>query len=117
MESQPSLKFLLPFKGQMIVQPFLSVKECQALMMSAISFIPSVTAAGPGCKITGDLISNTKLSFTALILSQFSLATSFSFLNFFPHQDAMIISGLRSMTSYLFAMILSFAKEAFCFSL
>ena len=60
---------------------------------------PSVSAAGPGCKIIGDLISNKEFVLIALIESQPSLSFIFLKFTFLPHQDAKMISGFLQMTS------------------
>src|SRR5207342_2798869 len=58
-----------------------------ARMMRAISVTPSVRAAGPGWRITGDLISCSSPSRTAGMASHPGRATTFSGRNFLPHHE------------------------------
>jgi hypothetical protein len=48
---------------------------------------PSVSAAGPGCRINGDLISYNAPYFTAGMSSKPGLWASFSGRNFLPHHE------------------------------
>ena len=84
----------------------------QLLKISCINSTPSVIEAGPGCRIISDFISWISLFLTALIFSQPFLFLIFSFFYFFPHHEAIIISGFFLITS-LELIILSFANDSF----
>ena len=58
-------------------------------MMATIASSPSVSAAGPGCRISGDLISRSQPSRTAGIVSKPGRAATFAGTNFLPHQEPM----------------------------
>ena len=60
---------------------------------------PSVNAAGPGCKIRGDLISLMRPFWIAGIVSQPGRLAIFSGRTFLPHHDARITSGAAEITS------------------
>src|SRR6202035_1505242 len=60
---------------------------------------PSVRAAGPGCRISGDLISWSAPRCTAGMRSKPGRLTTFSGRNFLPHHEPMMMSGARAMTS------------------
>ena len=60
---------------------------------------PSVTAAGPGCKISGDLISITRPFRTAGIASHPGRSRIFLGTTFLPHHDARMMSGAATTTS------------------
>jgi len=68
-------------------------------MIAAISRTPSVSAAGPGCRMFGDLISCSAPSRTAGIAPQPGRAATFSGRNFLPHHEPRMMSGARRMTS------------------
>ena len=57
---------------------------------------PSVSAAGPGCRMSADLISNSWFCLTAEIASQPGRAATRSGLNFLPHHEPRITSGFFS---------------------
>src|SRR6516162_498372 len=60
---------------------------------------PSVSAAGPGWRMSADLISRIHPSATGGIAPKPSHALTFAGTNFFPHQEPMIMSGLAAITS------------------
>src|SRR4051794_6122323 len=64
-----------------------------------IASSPSVSAAGPGCRISGDLISTMRLLCTAGISFQPGRCLILSGTTFLPHQDARITSGAASRTA------------------
>jgi hypothetical protein len=66
-------------------------------MMACSAASPSVT--GPGCKISGDLISCSSPSCTAGIRSKPGRCATFSGRNFLPHHESMMTSGARRITS------------------
>src|ERR1700712_4720140 len=63
-----------------------------------IASSPSVSAAGPGCRINGDLISTMRLLRTAGISFQPGRCLILSGTTFLPHHDARIRSGAASRT-------------------
>src|ERR1700688_3718576 len=63
-----------------------------------IASSPSVSAAGPGCRISGDLISTMRLLRTAGISFQPGRVRILSGTTFLPHHDARITSGAASRT-------------------
>ena len=63
---------------------------------ATIASSPSVSAAGPGCRISGDLISTMRLLRTAGISLQPGRCLIRSGTTFLPHQDARITSGAVS---------------------
>src|ERR1700692_541315 len=63
-----------------------------------IASSPSVSAAGPGCRISGDLISTIRLLRTAGISFQPGRVRILSGTTFLPHHDARITSGAASRT-------------------
>ena len=90
---------------------------CHCSIKSWICDNPSVRAAGPGCKIIGDFISNNEFVLTALIELQPCLIFILSKFTFLPHQEAKIISGFFFITSWedtalliAFCDLLFFAK-------
>jgi hypothetical protein len=60
---------------------------------------PSVSAAGPGCRISGDLISRSQPVRTAGIASKPARAMTFAGTNFLPHQEPTMMSGAAAITS------------------
>src|ERR1700731_4489862 len=64
-----------------------------------IASSPSVSAAGPGCRISGDLISTMRLLRTAGISLQPGRVRILSGTTFLPHQDARIRSAAASRTT------------------
>src|SRR5437773_7468172 len=60
---------------------------------------PSVSAAGPGCRISEDLISCSSPSRTAGTASQPGRAATRPGRNFLPHQEPRITSGRLSTTA------------------
>ena len=60
---------------------------------------PSVRAAGPGCRISGDLISCSAPRCTAGTRSKPGRLITFSGRNFLPHHEPTMMSGARAMTS------------------
>src|ERR1700688_3229183 len=65
---------------------------------ATIASNPSVSAAGPGCRISGDLISTMRPLRTAGIWSQPGRFLILSATTFLPHQDARITSGAVTRT-------------------
>src|ERR1700682_352934 len=63
-----------------------------------IASSPSVSAAGPGCRISGDLISTMRSLRTAGISLQPGRVLILSGTTFLPHQDARITSGAAART-------------------
>ena len=72
---------------------------CHSVMMLTMASRPSVSAAGPGCKIRGDLISRSQSLRTAGMASKPGRALTFAGTNFLPHQEPMMMSGDAAMTS------------------
>src|SRR5258707_11545860 len=70
-------------------------------MMAASASSPSVNAAGPGCRMSGDLISRRKPSRTAAISAKPGRAATFVGTNFLPHQEPMMMSRSEEHTSEL----------------
>src|ERR1700741_2755260 len=68
-------------------------------MMAASASRPSVNADGPGCKMSGDLISRTKLSRTAGTSAKPGRAATLAGTNFLPHQEPTMMSGLAAINS------------------
>src|SRR5262249_18065483 len=68
-------------------------------MIACSAARPLVSAAGPGCRINGDLISCIAPYFTAGMRSKPGLLASFSGRNFLPHHEPIMISGSLRMTS------------------
>ena len=68
-------------------------------MMACSASSPSVSAAGPGCRISGDLISCSSPSRTAGTSAQPGRAATFSGRNFLPHHEPMMRSGAARTTS------------------
>jgi hypothetical protein len=68
-------------------------------MMLASASRPSVSAAGPGCSISGDLISRSQPVCTAGIESKPARAATFAGTNFLPHQEPTMMSGAAAITS------------------
>src|SRR5262249_31750055 len=66
-------------------------------MMAASASRPSVNAAGPGCRMSGDLISRTKLSRTAGTSAKPGRAATLAGANFLPHQEPTMMSGLAAI--------------------
>lgn len=60
---------------------------------------PSVMAAGPGCRMSGDLISTIRFARTAGTASQPGRAAMRAGTTFFPHQEARITSGAAATTA------------------
>ena len=60
---------------------------------------PSVSAAGPGCRISADLISMMRSFGTAGIASQPGRCRILSGTTFLPHQEAKMTSGAAAITS------------------
>ena len=58
-----------------------------------------MSAAGPGCRIRGDLISRSQPFRTAGIASKPGRAATFDGTNFLPHHDPMMMSGCASITA------------------
>src|SRR5882757_2221154 len=75
--------------------------DCAAVVIHnafTIASNPSVSAAGPGCKINGDLISTMRLLRIAGISFQPGRCLIRSGTTFLPHHDARITSGAASRT-------------------
>src|SRR5262245_59250046 len=70
----------------------------QRAMIACNASSPSVSAAGPGCRIKGDLTSCNCASRTAGITFHPARAATFSARNFLPHHEPMMRSGARAMT-------------------
>src|SRR5258706_11783743 len=66
---------------------------------ATIASSPSVNAAGPGCRISGDLISTMRSLRTAGISLQPGRFRILSRTTFLPHQDARITSGAAARTT------------------
>jgi hypothetical protein len=79
----------------------------QSITMRCNCSTPSVSAAGPGCRMSADLISNSWPFLTAFTLSQPGRAATFSGRNFLPHQEPITMSGLRRTISLPSAMMRS----------
>src|SRR5439155_688068 len=71
----------------------------QRAMMACKASNPSVSAAGPGCRMMGDLISGSSRSRTAGMSAQPDRAATLSGRNFLPHHEPMMISGRLRTTS------------------
>ena len=67
--------------------------------MAVSASSPSVSAAGPGCRISGDLISRSQPERTAGMASKPSRAQTFAGTNFLPHQEPTMMSGAAAITS------------------
>ena len=81
---------------------FLVQKSCEVFFQDNASTMqskPSVNAAGPGCRIRGDLISTIRPFWMAGIVFHPGRAAIFSGRTFFPHHDARITSGAAEITS------------------
>src|SRR5712664_819644 len=63
-----------------------------------IASSPSVSAAGPGCRISGDLISTMRLLATAGISLQPGRFRILSGTTFMPHHEARMTSGAAART-------------------
>src|ERR1700682_485060 len=66
---------------------------------ATIASSPSVSAAGPGCRISGDLISTMRSLRTAGISFQPGRFLILSGTTFLPHHDARITSGAAARTT------------------
>ena len=66
---------------------------------ATIASSPSVSAAGPGCRISADLISTMRLLRTAGISFQPGRYLILSATTFLPHHDARITSGAAARTA------------------
>src|SRR5258705_12365186 len=66
---------------------------------ATIASSPSVSAAGPGCKIRADLISTMRSLWTAGISFQPGRFLILSGTTFLPHHDARITSGAAARTT------------------
>ena len=66
---------------------------------ATIASRPSVSAAGPGCRMSGDLISKMRPSRTAGMASQPRRRRIRSMATFLPHHEARITSGAAAMTA------------------
>ena len=64
-------------------------------MMASMASSPSVSAAGPGCRISGDLISRRKPSRTAGMASKPGRPANLAGTNFLPHHEPITMSGAR----------------------
>ena len=69
-------------------------------MIVARASSPSVSAAGPGCRISDDLISRSQPSRTAEISAKPGRAATRTGTNFLPHHEPTMMSGAAAMTSY-----------------
>src|SRR5438034_1095901 len=67
--------------------------------MATSASSPSVSAAGPGCRISADLISRKKPDRTAGIAPKPGRRATLAGTNFLPHHDPMMMSGAAAMTS------------------
>jgi iron complex transport system substrate-binding protein len=70
-----------------------------AAMMPDSASSPSVSAAGPGCRMMVDLISRSQPVRTAGIAPKPSRATTFAGTNFLPHHEPMTMSGALAIIS------------------
>src|SRR5262249_51377077 len=68
-------------------------------MMPASASSPSVNAAGPACRMSGDLISRRKPSRTAGTSANPGRAATLAGTNFLPHQVPTMMSGLAAINS------------------
>src|SRR5262249_22482574 len=66
-------------------------------MMATSASRPSVNAAGPGCRMSGDLISRRKPSRTAGTSAKPGRAATLAGTNFLPHQEPTMMSGLGAV--------------------
>ena len=57
-----------------------------------------MSAAGPGCRMSGDLISRIQLFATAGIASKPGRAATLAGTNFLPHHEPMMMSGAAAIT-------------------
>jgi hypothetical protein len=92
--------------------PAFQVDHFRCPSAARIASRPSVSAAGPGCRISADLISTMRSLRTAGIASQPDRCRILSGTTFLPHQEARMTSGAAAITS-CGDTIRSFA--AFCF--
>ena len=69
--------------------------SAHSAMMASSASRPSVSAAGPGCRISGDLISRRKPSRPPGWRRSPARAATFAGTNFLPHQEPMMMSGAR----------------------
>src|SRR5664280_56907 len=68
-------------------------------MIPARASSPSVSAAGPGCRISVDLISRSQPVATAGTWEKPGRAATRAGTNFLPHQEPIMISGRAPITS------------------
>src|SRR5712691_2692310 len=68
-------------------------------MMPASASSPPVSAAGPACKMSGDLISRRKPSRTAGMAAKPGRAATLAGTNFLPHQEPTMMSGAAAISS------------------
>ena len=74
------------------------VRAVHSAMMCSSASRPSVSAAGPGCRISVDLISRRNPSRTAGMASNPARAETFAGTNFLPHQEPTMMSGPDAIT-------------------
>ena len=79
--------------------PASPVRHAHSATMPSNAASPSVSAAGPGCKMIVDLISRRKPSRTAGIASKPGRAATFAGTNFLPHHEPTMMSGFASITA------------------
>ena len=69
-------------------------------MIAQSASSPSVSAAGPGCRMSGDLISRSQPFCTAGIASKPGRAATLAGTNFLPHHEPMMMSGAAAITAF-----------------
>ena len=79
------------------MRPAMRPALAHSAMMASSASRPSVSAAGPGCRISGDLISRRNPSRTAGIVSKPGRAATFFGTNFLPHHEPRMMSGLAAI--------------------
>src|SRR5205807_1103308 len=79
--------------------PATSAAARHSSTMRTIASSPSVSAAGPGCRISADLISRKKPARTAGISPKPGRLPTLAGTNFLPHLDPIMMSGAAAMTS------------------
>src|SRR5262249_15387547 len=107
--AQPRLRGFLVhlFFSLCVVEGFHTAIRCarsSGQSAATIASSPSVSAAGPGCRISGDFISTILLFFTAGIPSHPAREEIFSGTTFFPHHDARMTSGAAAITASALTM-------------
>src|SRR6185437_6439727 len=94
--------FIRLHRGQIlndVVRRYIACFWAHSPMIPASASSPSVSAAGPGCRISVDLTSRSQPVATAGTWAKPGRAATLAGTNFLPHQEPMMMSGRAPITS------------------